>query len=1077
MNTILKKMISVTSAVSVTSLLCLTAASGTVDKTSDWDESLVRSMNTPSLSMALPEFVHIHDGSGISVEPMAPRVDSDVISVYRGSHAMPSSFDLREASGMTSVKNQGAYGTCWAHSSASSAESGILSSNPTVDLSELHTAYFTYYGEDQVDPKSEKISDILNKGGNIYAVSNLWAQWIGPVYEEKMPYGDHSVFDVTEKLEKLKADSDYHLENVYMFNYNSDRSNFDDVNNTIKEFVYNGQGVDVSFYSEQSVTYNYSYNTSNSSRPPRFADHAVTICGWDDNFPASKFRNSPAGNGGWLVKNSWGSHFGEEGYLWISYYDKSLVDFAIFDLGDKENYDNIHQHDTFVYTNTMSAHIDASPTLPSYMANIFTSASGEEIGAISTYFTTVGTEYEVTVYSGLKDPSDPTSGTEKTVASGVSSFTGYETIDFDESVWVESGDFSVVVKLFCPDTPYVIPVETSLYAENKNNGTITDLSTFTSKERIEVNTGKNESLYSPDGVNWGDSGCEIYEYTDEEKEFLLEGLKAELFDGLEENDTKLLAEAQQIFDSYTKIFEVSDLKIISGNISMKAFGNNAASVEFSHISGEVSSDEAVTLSTPSGGEILVSINGSEYQPYTGSISVTEKMTISATTDKINFTERTYEPATAQFFDLCYMTEEGYRTDTKSAKRISKSEYIIELTGTDTNLCLYPLTDADITMNGEKIEKYEQTDNIEVNYGETEIIFELSKENALDNTVKLVVKKLPVEINLTNETLKYTGADYVYAADGTEIPDNSYIGHLAGQTVYASVGLENVEYVLPERNQIPDLELNYYFETLGFIPNETAELLEYSVKEKPSNGDYISAEGRLLDGTWINSGMVMNKAFAIIPGETVTLRVAAGNGKFKSSPAVFEIPSAPEAPTKIPEYTISGDECTISDFSYEIASPKAVELSSIEKLASKWGYSDIKQYEELMKKRMQATDTDTVIRYINAEWDISAECTDGNKLAVRYSATDSSFASKSVYIDPTAQEILMGDVDGDGIITGSDATLVLRHYTLISSGNEGNLAGKSLEVADYDRDGIITGSDATLILVLYTKISSGINVGE
>lgn len=1072
MNVILKRMISVISAVSVTASLCLTAASGTVDMTSDRDESMVRSMNKPSLSMALPEFVHIHDGSGFSVEPMAPRVDSAVTSVFSGSSVMPSSFDLRDASGMTSVKNQGSYGTCWAHSSASSAESGILSSNPTVDLSEMHTAYFTYHGNDQVDPKSEEISDILNKGGNIYAVSNLWAQWIGPVYEEKMTYGDLSVFDSPEKLEELKTDSDYHLENAYMFNYSSDRSNFDNVNNTIKEFIYSGQGVDVSFYSEQSVNFNYSYNTSNSSRPPRFADHAVTICGWDDNFPASKFRNSPEGNGAWLVKNSWGSHFGDEGYFWISYYDKSLVDFGIFDLGDKDNYDNIHQHDTFVYTNTMSAHIDASPTLPSYMANIFTSASGEHIEAISTYFTTVGTEYEVMVYSGLKDPSDPTSGKGRIVASGVSSFTGYETIDFDESVWVEQGDFSVVVKLFCPDTPYVIPVETSLYAENKTNGTITDLSTFTSKERIEANTGKNESLYSPDGVNWGDSGCEIYEYTDEEKEFLLEGLKAELFDGLEEKDTKLLAEAQQILDSYTAIFKVSDLKIISGNISMKAFGNNSAAVEFSHISGEVPSDEAVSLGTSGGGEIFVSVNGSEYQPYTGPISVTEKMTISATTDKFNFTERTYEPATAQFFELCYTTEEGYRTDTKSAERISKSEYIIELTGTDTNLCLYPLTDADITMNGEKIEKYEQTAIIDVGYGETEITFELSKENALDNTVRLVIRKSPVEINLVNETLKYTGADYVYDADGNQIPDNSYIGHLAGQTVYASVGLENVEYVLPERNQVPSLELNYYFETLGFIPNETAELLEYSVKENPSDGDYLSAGGRLLDGTWINSGMVMNKAFGVIPGEIVTLRVAAGNGRFQSSPVVFEIPAAPEAPEKVPEFAINGDICTISDFGYEIAAPTAGKSTSMEALASEWGYGDIQQYEELMKQRMQTADADTIIKYADAVWDVRAEYTAGDKLAVRYCATDSSFASKSVYIDPAAKETLIGDVDGDGIITGSDATLVLRHYTLISSKKEGNLTGKALEAADYDKDGKITGSDATMILILYTQMSSG-----
>ncbi|MBQ4533716.1 MAG: hypothetical protein IJA18_00805, partial [Ruminococcus sp.] len=456
MNLVLKRMISAVSALSVTASFCFTAASGTVDKTSD---NVITEENTdiPSFSMALPDFTYVLGGHGRTLEPMAPRGNTTGAAVYSARSVMPSAFDLREASGMTSVKNQGAYGTCWAHSSAASAESGILESDPSVNLSEMHTAYFSYYGDDQIDPKSDKIDDILNAGGNVYAVSNLWAQWIGPVYEEKMPYGDKTVLSDPEKLDELKADSDYHLENAYIFDYNYDKSNFDEVNNIIKGFVYSGQGVDVSFHSDQSANYSYSYYTSNSQRPPRFADHAVTICGWDDSIPAYKFRNLPEGDGGWLVKNSWGAHFGEEGYFWISYYDESLVDFGVFDLGDKNNYENIHQHDTFVYTNTMSAHMDASETLPSYMANVFSSDAGEEIQAISTYFSSPGTEYEVTVYSGLKDASDPTSGTGKTVASGVNTYNGYHTIEFDESVYVGAGNFSVVVKLFCPDTPFVIP--------------------------------------------------------------------------------------------------------------------------------------------------------------------------------------------------------------------------------------------------------------------------------------------------------------------------------------------------------------------------------------------------------------------------------------------------------------------------------------------------------------------------------------------------------------------------------------------------------------------------------------------
>ena len=505
---------------------------------------------------------------------------------------------------------------------------------------------------------------------------------------------------------------------------------------------------------------------------------------------------------------------------------------------------------------------------------------------------------------------------------------------------------------------------------------------------------------------------------------------------------------------------------------MKAFGSSTSDVKFSHISGEVSSDEKVSLSTSGGKEILAAINGGEFTAYTEPIAITEKTMICATTGGMNFTERIYEPATAQFFELSYITEADRMTDTKKAERISKSEYLIELKGTDKALRLYPVTDADIIMNGEQINSYELTENIETGYGETEIIFELSKENAIDNEVHLIIKKYPIEIDLEKETIRYTGADLVYSIDGTKFPNNSYIGDRAGETVYVSMGEDSIEYVIPERNKLPDLELNYYFETLGFIPNETAELLEYSVKNAPSDADFVNAAGRLLDGTWINSGMVMNKAFSVIPGETVTLKIAAGNGKFESEPVVFEIPEAPEAPEKIPEYTIDGDICTIDDYSFEIAFPWVGSSLTIEEYAAKCGYSDAMEYEMRMRERMNAPDSDTILNFIDAEWDVSAKYETGTKIAVRYSATDTSFASKSIYFEPTVQDILMGDVDGDGIITGSDATLVLRHYTQISSGSEGNLSGKALEAADYDGDGIITGSDATLILVLYTQISSG-----
>lgn len=52
-------------------------------------------------------------------------------------------------------------------------------------------------------------------------------------------------------------------------------------------------------------------------------NHAVTIIGWDDNYSKDNFKSScrPQNNGAWLVLNSWGNKWGNNGTAWVSYED------------------------------------------------------------------------------------------------------------------------------------------------------------------------------------------------------------------------------------------------------------------------------------------------------------------------------------------------------------------------------------------------------------------------------------------------------------------------------------------------------------------------------------------------------------------------------------------------------------------------------------------------------------------------------------------------------------------------------------------------------------------------------------
>ncbi len=64
----------------------------------------------------------------------------------------------------------------------------------------------------------------------------------------------------------------------------------------------------------------------------------------------------------------------------------------------------------------------------------------------------------------------------------------------------------------------------------------------------------------------------------------------------------------------------------------------------------------------------------------------------------------------------------------------------------------------------------------------------------------------------------------------------------------------------------------------------------------------------------------------------------------------------------------------------------------------------------------------------------------------------------------------GDVDGNNVVDGRDASAVLTHYALISTQQSGCVGSAFLSFADYDGNGIIDGRDASAILTYYAQQS-------
>lgn len=118
---------------------------------------------------------HAEEFAGVDVQPST---GMGVRSL--GLLGFPMSYDLRSFGDVTSVKNQGAAGTCWIFGTYGSLESTILvGGGVATDFSENHVK--NYNGFDG-SPTS---------GGNYFMSQAYLSRWDGPVSEANDPYHDY----------------------------------------------------------------------------------------------------------------------------------------------------------------------------------------------------------------------------------------------------------------------------------------------------------------------------------------------------------------------------------------------------------------------------------------------------------------------------------------------------------------------------------------------------------------------------------------------------------------------------------------------------------------------------------------------------------------------------------------------------------------------------------------------------------------------------------------------------------------------------------------------------------------------
>jgi hypothetical protein len=286
-------------------------------------------------------------------------------------------------------------------------------------------------------------------GGNADMSTAYLMRWSGPVNETDDPYHDYD--DTATAPTGLTVQK--HAQNIIRIPLRSSSTG----NNAIKTAITTHGALTASMYWDDGY-YNATNKTYNYNGTKVSANHEIAIVGWDDSFDKNRFSPAAAGNGAFIMKNSWGTGWGENGFFYISYYDSVLGydELAAFTTPENtSNYSRIYSYDPL---GVITSYGYGGTT--AWFANIFAAQGNDQIAAVSFYNASLNSPYEVYVYTNLPNSSTPVSGTPVASLSGTLPDAGYLTIPLASPISVSSGQlFSVVVKLTTPGYNYPMPVE------------------------------------------------------------------------------------------------------------------------------------------------------------------------------------------------------------------------------------------------------------------------------------------------------------------------------------------------------------------------------------------------------------------------------------------------------------------------------------------------------------------------------------------------------------------------------------------------------------------------------------------
>lgn len=203
--------------------------------------------------------------------------------------ANANSFDLRNINAITPIKSQGNCGSCWAFSTHAAIESNnILKNKNAIDLSEQTLVNCV-------------VGTSCENGGNYMTAFEMYKQNQDDLTTE----GDDPYRAMEMQCNSTDGTSKVKIANWGFLGIYPPQQQ-------IKDALVTHGALSACVFSNNpefmSLKKGHQPTRGNNFQP----DHAIAIVGWDDVKQA------------WLIKNSWGTNWGDDGYGWVGYDSNSL---------------------------------------------------------------------------------------------------------------------------------------------------------------------------------------------------------------------------------------------------------------------------------------------------------------------------------------------------------------------------------------------------------------------------------------------------------------------------------------------------------------------------------------------------------------------------------------------------------------------------------------------------------------------------------------------------------------------------------------------------------------------------------